>query len=93
MQRETQISASISKETREKLERYTRATGTKKGHVIEQALLQYLAVLDEVPPEFIIPREIVLTREGFEKIVDLIEHPRGPTPALRKLMKGRLRRK
>ena len=92
MDRESQISAPISKDTREKLERYTRATGTKKGHVIEQALLHYLAILDEVPPEFIIPRKIVLSREAFEQVVEQIDHPPAPTPALRKLMKGRLRR-
>ena len=89
MEKQTQISAPISASTREQLERYTRATGRKKGYVIEQALLHYLAAVEEIPEEFIIPSRIVLTRESGEKLLDLIENPRPPTPALRKLMKGR----
>lgn len=37
----TQISANVSPETRDLLERYVRARGLKKGFVIEQALLHH----------------------------------------------------
>ncbi len=41
MDKETQISALVSRTTRELLERRVRATGVKKGHLVEQALQHY----------------------------------------------------
>ena len=42
---DTQISAFISKETRDKVERYADAHGLKKGALVEQALLHHLQAL------------------------------------------------
>jgi hypothetical protein len=60
MAKETQISAQISRTTRELMERHVRRTGVKKGHLVEQALLHHLQALDEIPAEYIIhPRVVV----------------------------------
>lgn len=85
--RETQISAFVSDTTKERLERYVRKRGVKKGHVIEQALSQYLSAVEEIPEQYIIPTRIVLTRESGERLIDAIENPPKPTKALRDLMK------
>ncbi len=39
----TQISAMISSETKDRLERYARAHGLKKGFLIESALLHHIS--------------------------------------------------
>ena len=38
MKKETRVSAVISQSTRDLLERHVRATGVRKGHLVEQAL-------------------------------------------------------
>jgi uridine kinase len=85
--RETQISAFVSDTTKERLERYVRKRGVKKGYVLEQALSQYLTALEEIPEEYIVPTRIVLAKESFDRVVDLIEHPPKPTKELKQLMK------
>jgi hypothetical protein len=86
MPKETQISALISATTRERLERHVRATGVKKGHLIEQALLHHLQALDEIPAEYIIHPRIVVSRESFERVIEEAENAT-PTQALRDLMR------
>jgi hypothetical protein len=54
MDKETQISAIVSQSTRDLLERRVRATGVKKGHLIEQALRHHLQALQELPADVII---------------------------------------
>ena len=83
---EVQISASISKPTRDLIERYARATGIKKGHLIEQALLHHLRALEELPAEYIVPPRIVLERSKGEFLLDRIEKPRRPARALKDIM-------
>jgi len=87
--KETQISAYISKETKQLVERYVKAHGVKKGHLIEQALLHHLQALSEIPTDVIIPPRIVLTPESFEKVVAAIRNPPKPTPAMKALMAGK----
>lgn len=89
MKKHTQISAFIAQETKERLDRYARETGARKAHVVEHALEEYLAARDDVPLEYAVPREIVLGPEAFSRVVELIESPPQPTPALRKVMRGR----
>jgi hypothetical protein len=89
MARATQISAFVSEETKAELDRFVRATGMKKGFVIEQALRNHLRALREIPPEFAIPTQVVLTRESFEEVVREMERPKPPPPDLVKLMKGK----
>ena len=68
------------------LDRYVRATGVKKGHLIEEALRHHLQALQEVPGDVIIHPRLLVTRESGQKVVR--EMSRGkPTPALRDLMR------
>src|SRR6266496_3192652 len=83
--KETQISAIISETTRDLLEKHVRATGVKKGYLVEQALLHHMHALAELPAEFIIHPRIVVSRKTFAAIAKEVEFAE-PTPALRKLM-------
>jgi hypothetical protein len=84
--KETQISAIISETTRNLLEKHVRATGVKKGHLVEQALLHHMQALEELPLEFIIHPRIVVSRKTGEAILKQTKSAE-PTPALRKLMR------
>ncbi|HEY5540402.1 MAG TPA: hypothetical protein VIL41_02995 [Coriobacteriia bacterium] len=86
---QTQVSAFIARETKDLLDEYVRATGAKKGRVIEEALDFFLAAQSGIPAEYIVPKTIVLTGESFDRLVYRIENPGEPTPALRALMRGR----
>jgi hypothetical protein len=84
--KETQISALISETTRDLLEKHVRATGVKKGHLVEQALLHHMRALEELPAEFIIHPRIVVSRKTGEEIIKQMKSAK-PSPALRKLMR------
>ena len=86
---DTQISAHISEETKELVERYADAHGMKKGALVEQALLHHLQALRELPADIIIPPRLVLTAESSEQVARLIAKPRKPTKAMRALMAGK----
>lgn len=86
MAKASQISAPISESTRRRLERYSRATGVKKGHMVEQALLHHLQALEELPQDVIVHPRLVVTRESFEKVTEKLEGAE-PTDALRELMR------
>jgi uncharacterized protein (DUF1778 family) len=88
MARATQISAPISTETKELLERHVKATGVKKGHLVESALRYHLRALQELPADVMIPARVVLTRRSFEELVERLRAPGRPTKALRELMRG-----
>ena len=88
MARATQISAPISKETKELLERQAKATGVKKGHLIESALRYHLRALQELPAEALVPARIVLTRRSFEQVATRLRSPGKPTKELQELMRG-----
>ena len=65
--KDTQVSAVVSKATKELLDRHVRATGVKKGHVLEMALLHHLHALQELPVDILItPRIVVSLRSGKE---------------------------
>jgi hypothetical protein len=82
----TQISANISAETRELLERYVAAHGVKKSHLIETALLHHLNALDAIPEDVLIPPVIHVSRETGRGILERIAKPTPPTPAMRELL-------
>jgi hypothetical protein len=86
MAKPTQISALISETTRVLLETHVRATGVKKGYLVEQALLHHLQALGELPPELIIHPRIVVSRKTGEAILKQISTAE-PTAALRDLMR------
>lgn len=86
MDKETQISALISNETKELLERHVRATGVKKGHLVEQALRHHLQALHTLPADVIVHPKLVVTRKSGRAIAEAIETAE-PTAALRDLMR------
>ena len=67
------------------IERHARATGVKKGHLVEQALLHHLLALQELPADVIIHPRLVVTRKSGEAILKQMEKGK-PTEALRGLM-------
>ncbi len=84
----TQISANISAETRELLERYVATHGVKKSHLIETAVLHHLSALDAIPADLIIPPTIEVSRSAGKSILDRIANPKPPTVAMRELFDG-----
>jgi hypothetical protein len=88
---QSQISATISAATKEKLDRFTESHGLRKNHVVEQALLFFMEARTEVPEDALIPARLLLGNEAFEQIVRAIEAPAPPTDALRALVRGRNR--
>lgn len=83
---EIQISAVVSRSTKELLERYARATGVKKGHLVEQALRHHLQALEELPADFVLHPRVVVSKESGETILRKIRSGK-PTKALRDLMR------
>lgn len=88
-QKEVQISAPVSAATKELLDQHVRATGVKKGFLVETALRHHLEALMELPSDMIIHPRLVLTKKSFEAVGKLLTSNDKPTPALRKLMSGR----
>jgi hypothetical protein len=86
MDKETQISAIVSQSTRDLLEKHVRATGVKKGHLVEQALRHHLQALDELAADVIIHPKIVATRRSGAAIVKKMKTGKA-TKALRDLMR------
>jgi hypothetical protein len=86
MDKETQISAVVSRATKELLERHVRATGVKKGYLVEQALRHHLQALQELPADVIVPPKLVVTRKSGEEILKEIGQAK-PTKALRGLLR------
>ncbi len=86
MDKETQISAVISQTTKELMERHVRATGVKKGHLVEQALRHHLQALQELPADVIVHPKLVVTRKSGAALLKEIEKAK-PTEALRDLLR------
>jgi len=82
-----QISANISPETRDELERFVRARGQKKGFVIERALLHHLRALAELPDDAVIPPRLVVSRASGERLIDRVKSRSRPTKAMRELLR------
>lgn len=91
MSDQSQISATVSAATKEKLDQFTERHGLKKNFVVEQALLYFMEARRELPDEAFIPTRLVLENGAFDRLVAQIEHPPRPTKALRELMRGRRR--
>lgn len=91
MSEQSQISATVSAVTKEKLDRFTESHGLKKNFVVEQALLFFMESRRELPDEALVPSRLVLDDEAFDRVVARLEKPAAPTGALRELMRGRKR--
>lgn len=85
---QSQVSATISAATKEKLDRFTESHGLRKNYVVEQALLFFMEARTELPDEALIPARIVLEDAHFDRLVQAIGSPPAPTEALRELMRG-----
>lgn len=85
MSNETQISATISIETRDLLERYVAIHGVKKSHLIETAVLHHLSALDSIPSDLVIPPIIEVSGKTGKAILNRIKNPNPPTTAMREL--------
>lgn len=88
MSSQSQISATISEATKERLDRFTESHGLKKNFVVEQALLYFMEARRELPDEALVPARLVVEDKAFDRIVELVESPPAPTKALRELMRG-----
>lgn len=86
----TQISAYVSEETKNRLERYARARGLKKGYLLENALLHHLEALEQLPSDVIIPARLVVSRLSIEKMAKMVERPEMPTDAMNALFEDSL---
>src|SRR4030066_309524 len=86
MEKETQISALVSRTTKELLDGHVRATGVKKGHLVEQALRHHLQALQELPADVVAHPKIVVTRRSGEAILRQMES--GTSPARRHVRRG-----
>ena len=86
MEKDTQISAIVSVTTKDLLERHVRATGIKKGHLVEEALRHHLQALQELPADVVVRPKVVLPRRSGEALAQRLTSRRRPTSALRKLM-------
>ena len=88
MQRETQISAMVSPATQVLLDKYVRATGVKKGHLLEEALLHHLRALDALPADIIVPPRLVVSRRSGREVMNRMASPPKPAKRLRALLSG-----
>jgi len=84
-----QVSAHISEETKARLERFVRRTGQTRGRVIEDALLQHLQALEQLPADAIVPARIVLSPESAERVRQMVPRPPEATDDLKRLFDDR----
>ena len=84
-----QVSAHISEETKARLERFVRRTGQTRGRVIEDALMQHLQALEELPADALVPARLVLTVESAARVRQLITRPPDPTEDMKRLFDDR----
>ena len=85
---ETRICAQVSRSTKALLERQVRATGLKRGRLIEQALRNHFRGLQELPADIIVQAELVVTRRSRTTVSKGIDGGK-PTRSLRQLMRDR----
>ena len=82
----TQISAFVTAETKAEVDRYTRSTGVKKNHLVEEALRHHLLALRELPADIIVHPRIVISTVSGKALAKLLTTPPKPTPKLKALM-------
>jgi uncharacterized protein (DUF1778 family) len=88
MSDESQISATVSAATKERLDRFAESHGLKKNYVVEQALLYFMDARRDLPDEALVPARLVLDDKAFDRVAESLENPAPPTAALRELMRG-----
>ena len=88
MREEIQISAVVSSTTQMLLDKFVRATGIKKGRLLEEALLHHLRALDALPPDIIAPPRLVVSRRSGREAITRMTQPPKPAKRLRALLSG-----
>jgi len=88
MIKDTQISAYVSDETKQRLDLFVRETGLKKARVIEDALNYHLDALQELPADAIIPTRLVISHDDGVRFIDDLASDAHAPHALRRLMSG-----
>jgi uncharacterized protein (DUF1778 family) len=88
MGNQSQISATISEATKQKLDRFSESHGLKKNFVVEQALLYFMEARTELPDEALVPTRLVVEDAVFDRLAALLENPPVATTALRELMRA-----
>lgn len=83
--KDTQISAVISQATKDLLDQHVRATGVKKGHLLEMALLHHLQALQQLPADILVHPRIVVSLRSAKEIQRRMDAA-APTGALSDLM-------
>jgi uncharacterized protein (DUF1778 family) len=89
MSDQSQISATVSPATKEKLDRFTERHGLEKNFVVEQALLYFMEARREMPNEALVPARLVLDEDAFDRVVSALDSPAAPTAGLRELMRDK----
>jgi predicted DNA-binding protein len=89
MSKDTQVSAYITYETKQRLDMFVRETGVKKARVIEDALNYHLDALQELPADAIVPSRIVLSHEDGLRFIEELGSDAEPSDELRRLMHGK----
>ncbi len=82
-----QISARVAPETKQLLDRRVRELGIKKERLIEDALRQHLAALDELPDDAIVRRHVVVSAESTKAVLRHLKGTPTPSDALKALMR------
>ena len=72
--------------TKDLLDQHVRATGVKKGHLVEQALRHHLQALQELPADVLVHPKIVVSRASGEAILSRLGKGK-PSKALRELLR------
>ena len=85
----TQLSAHVSEATKERLERFVRRTGQTRARVIEDALLQHLQALEELPADVLVPARVVLSAKSASRVRESITRPPKPTKDMKRLFDDR----
>lgn len=88
MSEPSQISATISAATKERLDAFTESHGLRKNYVVEQALLYFMESRRELPDEALVPTRLVLEEPAFERLVENLARAPSPTTELRELMRA-----
>ena len=81
-----QLSTPITRETRDMLDRYSKRTGIKKGHLVEEALRSYLIAHEGLPRDVVVPSTLVLSAASSKKFMRELRGRRA-SDALKKLMR------
>ena len=87
MNKEVQISALVSQSPKDLLDRHVRASGVKKGYLIEQALRHHLLTLEQLPLEVVVHPKVVISLDSGKAVLRQNTSAR-PTKALRDLMRN-----